>query len=1103
MALPTITQVRRNGLNTVGYYTASNSGNANATPSVAQQIGIYAVDAADGPDGRFTYEEFFTALNSAGLTNTITFNSNLADFDGSYRTITLTGNPSGEASVVCIRSGTLFHELPTSTRIVSTSNELVVPLLGAPALYPSTQGSASNVSQAAPIYDTEFRGSHEILLGTVYWQMNRQKPFQVGNIRNSQNAIRPADLGDPTKNTGNSPAHLLLSALFPGPNQTFRADDWRLTIASETDRTARVDIDFYGTGIIDAALTVRNKSSTNRGFFHNANFNPRSNIRLRTLADEGTSVRAFAGYEPATTQPVPAQHYYLDAPDMKLLPAFEQATATYNTAGGQAQSAFVGPARFNTSAGRTRIMLEGQKSTSIRYWTNQWSSGDVTECLWVDPSTLFTGSNAPFALAQTNLQDDHKNIVFLRSIGVDNNDANGNGKSTPAWVLGNQASAATRAYAGSWTQGVIPLIAPRDSDNADSDGTWSSRRTDTAGLGNAARVGRGVHYLHDVTWNQGTQGTNANNYTRLDDSDNYTYLLHRGGFRRVQRDISLRSHTWDFNSAGSTGATFSNNADDAGVNDLSISLYRGGLQAPAAAEIASGTNVVSLTLHMTPDAATLATFVGADVTAAAGIPANTRVTRATADPNIANRVNLTISANTTAAIAANTVITVEHTGYQWDMDTEGVITFMPTTGRTLGWTYTGMLSMLQAKLELIADTRHTQQGAQGFNITTDSDSTLLTSRDVNYFLNAMSVQGTIVNGDYISAGSSAGLSNISRLAFGTPGSGGTLTLSPDTTNDNLNFGSALTLPSYVTMNGSFTDATGSPSFIDVVLPSGVGDTDVSISVGYQNDTDDVWTVTANPTLSVDGTRRFIRVESNQGPNAINNDAGNWYLAITGNRTQDFRVMYTGAQNTTVTLQQELFRPTGDSTSLGTMNFLPLMITNPGNASETVTILDTDSDYPMVTYLNDETHLAINFVGYDNLGSGVNLRLDFLAAKVDQIYSDAVMRFGANLGRGSGAIDGASVQLFDDEWRIRAATTSRAEFLYMDGALPTQAQYYVIRVAPAAIFFGAPAYDPSLVRIEVEAVVDPFETRLDADLDRLAQNQVRLSRGIPPRGTVSS
>ena len=459
MALPTITEVGRNSI--TPYYTAGNSGNANASANVVQGVAVYAVDAAGGQSDRYTYAELFEALNSvSGFNIDLDSETNLADFDAPSRTFTLISNPSGEASIICLRRGTLFHEIPGSTRIINQSNEFILPILGAPVLYPSGEGSAANIAEAQPIYDTDFTGIHEIMLGTVWWQMRTGKPFQIpGGTGSASSHVRPADFGDPTKvSTPRGETTLLLAPFLPGPNQIFRSNDWRLTIEAAGTST-RVDIDFYGTGVIDGPMTII-RNTTQTGFFHNGNSNPNSNIRLRTISNAtiGTTTlrREFSGVEPFTTNPAPSRHVYLDTDGLKTTAALDLVNSTVNLTEGQAQAAFVGAGRFQNSDTRNGIVLQGIKSNSQRYWKSQFSGSDVVDILHIDPATNFTADNTPFNMAESGSSDRRKDTIFLRSVGVDCQDSEGMAKSSPGWVVGFQASGTDRARRSAYFNSIVP-----------------------------------------------------------------------------------------------------------------------------------------------------------------------------------------------------------------------------------------------------------------------------------------------------------------------------------------------------------------------------------------------------------------------------------------------------------------------------------------------------------------------------------------------------------------------------------------------------------------------------------------------------------------------
>lgn len=756
MANPTITNVNRNSIN--AYYTAANSGDANATTGVSQRVRIYAIDAVDGPTGRFTYAELFDAINTYNGTSqgggnftgriSIDVETDLTDFDAPSRTFGWTTHPGSEASVFCLRSGTLYHEIPGTTLIQPGQNEFIINPMSCPALFPSGESSATTIEAAQPTYDTQFRGNHEITLGRVYWETNGDRAFQIGG-----NAIQAADLGDPTKGTGRSPARLLYSQVAPGPNQTITVTDDRLRFIVPSDNSDRADIDFYGTGVIDMSCTIESRRNGN-DFFHNGNANPSSNIRVRTIRNEtiGTTTvrREFAGVEPFTTNPSNARHVYLDADNCRTTAALDFTTDTVNQTGGQFQAAFVGAGRFNNATTRQRLVLQGIKATSHRYWTNQFSSSDVTDVIHLDPSTPFTSSNTPFNMAQSNAGDRRKDTVMLRSIGVDSQDASGVGKDSLGFVMGHQGSSTARTHRSTWLSGIIPPIRAITS-SPSTTGTWSVRFTDTDGAGNAGVVGRGVHYLHDATWEDNTQGSAAADYTRYDDNENKTYLLHRGGLNRVNRSQSLRSTPWNFDSLGSTGVVVSNQVDDIpGLTDNHIDIFRQGLtgQATTTATLAAGsigTYTIDGFSNLTD--AEVASMVEAQFTGNTGQGRVLSATRTNA-----TTVSLQIQATNSLGLSNNANVTVwRSVDYTWDIPSSGTFTISPVNEVTTAGEITGISSATNSVITfssaaVVAEGRIRvgdvitvagTTGATGFNttygVTAVSGATVTTNRDTTGF----------------------------------------------------------------------------------------------------------------------------------------------------------------------------------------------------------------------------------------------------------------------------------------------------------------------------------------------------------------------------------
>ena len=526
------------------------------------------------------------------------------------------------------------------------------------------------------------------------------------------------------------------------------------------------------------------------------------------------------------------------------------------------------------------------------------------------------------------------------------------------------------------------------------------------------------------------------------------------------------------------------NDDISGVSDNQVAMFQSGLLAQTGAASASGSN--QLTIDVSGFTATDGeVLVGTIITEALGassIPASTTITAVTV--NSSSSITVTLSNSLSAAISANDPVLFLHSDYTWTLSNTGTFNYINSNNnKTL--TFTGLAALIQAKLELIVDSLRDGQNDTE-TITTTIDPTISANTAVNVLLARM-VNGFDSDVQYVSRGEAA-RATIRRFNFASLNSG-TLTLNPDTSNNFLDFGSGITVASYVTINGAYRDSNGTPSFIDLTLPTGVVAGDLRAAVAYQ-DTDSDWAIASNPSVTTVGARTFVQVLGSEGPEASFNADNVWYLAITGDETRDFRATYTGPVNTSAVIPTEPLRPTTVSNSNGIMDLVSLN-TSDSDDSESFTVVDTDTTYP-ATYINNVNRLGLRMNNYDNRGSSSNIQLDGLETKLDKQYPNYVARYGIP---STELIQTGGLFVDSDDYRIYVVGTSNAAFMFMNGQVANPATPFVyIEDTDAAVqgFFTTPTYDPALVRVEVDGVVTPQHREI-------VENISESSIGIPTPG----
>ena len=1124
MAVPTITRLSRTATNTDNYWGNNSGVSANHDRAVRggsnRGAHLYAIDA--GTTNRYTYAELFTALNShADWTATI----GATDFDVAdpTREISVSYGVTGHFGVLMIRSGVLFHEIPGSSDITFANNAWM-PIIGAPATVDNTGDALADVGvtyihSGLGTDNTAWTGSHEITLGYVQWRQAQQLesltnyPEGSGNFNSeteSNGSIRPVDGGFPQKVGNSRDASALKASLAffcPADGQSCTITDNRLDILFARGSTTRQDFDMAGSGRIVAHFSIK-KTGTAAGFGHNVATNPNNNILLNTYEDiDNSNRRVISGaFEYYSIQPDQAVHPYIGS-TLRANAPIEVLHRTETANGGQAQLTFTGAGNFNVAANRTGITLQAVRGNLMRYWQGQWASGNVTEMLWLDPSFQITASNTPIDISEDTGSTQDKQIVMLRSVGVNNQDAAGNPKSSVAYVFGNQKSATTRTYDSTWITSVIPQV--RSHANG---GTWTVRPTDQAGAGLDQVVGRGAHYLIDAVLHDGVDGQTASHYTRYTDvaagsqtGNNESWLLHRGGLHRYSSQVGLRTENWNFRSNGATGTIANNQVDDLpGLGNAEVNLFRYtstlGVAAfnfsfPSAVSSGATTFTIQAQVGDTYTATTAELIVGSTITAT-GIPANTTVTAATRLS--ASQMSITVSAATTASISANATGSADHRGYQWTINSSGTFIITMTAAKTL--TYTGFCALIQAQLENIMERKQANHGVETAFISTTHNPRIEANTTINTLLDRMS--SIAADGSYFKVGSSAGRITLDRVSV-TATSTNTLTLQADSSNTFLDLGSSLAIWSNVSLNSAYRDSSGSPSFIVVNFPSGVTTSDLNVSVGYELDGNvQPWRIGANPSVALVGSNMTILVPENVSSEATGNTDDVWYLSITGPKTRDFRAQYTGVQDTTITLVEDLnyvstVTPSSAATKVGDVRFTPLSLNNLGTSTEAINTnqlsLANGTTYPK-NYIDATDRLALDFFGagspvrgYDELESQSRIRRDVADAKNSNAYSDYILVHGVDPGGnliGTGTVDTNATH-----YRVLITETSRAQYLLMDDAVPDKTTFRVHIATGKDGFFGFPNFS-------LPAVAGSLQSQLDTQTSTLQGNISDSALGIP-------
>ena len=1063
-------------------------------------VSRYIVTATDS--ATYGYEDFFTALaafretgsTDADFTYTTPTPDN-GDNNNPTRTFTIgrgAGLGTEEGAIIFIEFD-LRHEFAETSRVVWGDNIWCGLMNTEPT---AIDASGNNVDQVSITWPTGKSGSHTIDLGYVIWQWPGR--LDMSSDGGSAGQARAVDLGSPQKTASATRIQSSLAWCGPAAGQRLTALDGRLYMTTNNNGNYRCDADFVGEGIIQVEGCQLADRNTAGSFFHNTNANPASSFNFR-YTRSGSNGGGLLRNNPEifSTFPELERHPYMSVSARTSPPFTALKTGNFNDADwSKYLPNFAGASRWNNTP-VDNVVVNGVPGSGYADAAFVDASADWIQ---LDPSWVMDTDDGTPAVWSNNKPVEY---VIARSNSVRNRNAAGVAKTTHAWTIGNQASAATRAFRRTATQSMLPTI--RTTANG---GTWSVRevnRTD----------GIGAHYLHDCTRHGSTLGSSSADWTRLDNADNESWILHRGGLHRYSQNVPLRTTAWDPNSLGSTANVTNNDVDDLDCfNDNLLLLWgtnhTGDYGMPFLANGAITTTDTTFNIDGLAglDASLVTNMIGANVQTANAANIVGTITAAELQTN--GSVNITIAAAASVAVADNAQLYVIQANYSWSIDSDdGQFHFTSANTKTL--TYGGFASMVQAKLERIAATKLSTLGSETqtyaaaqdafWDTTANSGSTL-----INELLAAWtSVTGT--DASYVKAGSFTGSIDMTRFASVAATGSHTVTLSPDLLCTHINFGSGFTVPLSLVMNGSYTDSTGTPSFIDVVLPSGVDTDDIAISVVYR-DSDSEYYVGSNPTLQIEGSRRFFRVESQF---AYPSNSLGWSIGITGPKTNDSYTAFAAMEQTaTITLVQNVNRPTTASASTGSLKFEGWFIDSESAKSATDTELVPEASYPK-NYIQRVNRLMLDFgtlspnTGYSNATSGnAGIRNDVLNAKSSVAYADYIARYGADPG---GAIVGTgAVDLDTDNYRIFITFPSTANFLFMEGVIPNNSAYYVYQgttqVDPTGNF-GAPEYDASLVGIEVENVLNPFEARLDGDLDRLAANQVRLSRGIPPKSTVSS
>ena len=652
MAQPEIRQLYRTASLTDAYFefvadgsTANNHDDGCRSSPTDAQVRVYVVDAASGSP-RFTYAEFMAAINASTILNDISVTTTSASGDGQpSRTFTIATNSAWtggttESVIILIRSGTLFHEIGSSTRVV-LGDHVHIPIIGAPC-HPvdgnrdsagleavsvtyghSNQGTVTRTA-TADSDTTAFTGRHEITLGTVVWASTPYMggvsgyPLNGDNVGGSSNGqIRPVEGGDPRKVPGlsatpgtrriSSGLQGTLAHFCPAAGQSCLITDNRLRIdVRRTNDTTRWDFDICGQGVLEGSFEVIRPDNSGNAWTHITADNPNNNMRIRTYENftvtDGTNSitvqrELTAGIEMFSVQPTSEDHPYLtdtassSAQNLRFNAPITVDHLNQDGDGGQYNMNFTGSAFFNQSgeggaSNRTGICLQAVRSSRMGYWQNQWgSTSEIEDMIWLDPPFELSATNTPINIAETTSNTRNKQIYLVRSVAVNNRDSSGNPKSSYARTFGRQASATTLAHEGSWLQSRVPQIRAHNATPANS-GTWSVRPVDQTGAGLEGVVGRGGHYLVDGALADQVQGNSANQYTRYTSytsgsptaGANESYLLHRGGLHRYSSNVVLREAPWNFSSNGCNNLTSNNDVDDcAALTDNHVAIFKRGL----------------------------------------------------------------------------------------------------------------------------------------------------------------------------------------------------------------------------------------------------------------------------------------------------------------------------------------------------------------------------------------------------------------------------------------------------------------------------------------------------------------------------------------------
>ena len=646
MAQPSIRELHRTDSITAPYWDFVSDGSTanNHDPGIRSDSGTpnpevraYVVDAAAGSP-RFTYAEFFAEIATLNeVSVAVTTSSNTGE---PSRTFSVTANSNmldKQSVIIFIRTGTLFHETGSSTR-VTLGQDIHIPIIGAPG-QPNNGSSLvttpinevgvtyghSNLGGSGVVGNnddrdtTAFTGRHEITTGTVVWQFAPLMggiggyPNQNNNVGGTSDAaIQPVEGGDPRKvpsQDGVSPAarrrasgvQASLAHFCPAAGQSCLITDFRLRIdVKTTDDSTRWDFDICGQGVIDAAFEVIRTNSSGNAWTHTTADNPNNNIRIRTyenlVASDGTNTvtlqRALtAGIELFSSQPLSEDHPYLtdtassSNQNLRFNAPITVDHLDQTNDGGQYNMNFTGSGFFNSQANRAGICLQAVRSSRMGYWQSQWDTSNTEDMIWLDPPFELSATNTPINIAETTSGTRGKQIYLVRSVAVNNRDSSGNPKGSYARTFGRQASATTLEHDGSWLQSRVPQIRAHNSTPANS-GTWSVRPVDQTGAGLEGVVGRGGHYLVDGALQALQQGNSASHYTRYTSytsgnstaGANESYLLHRGGLHRYSQNVVLRTAPWNFSSNGCNNLTSNNDVDDcAALTDNHVAIFKNGL----------------------------------------------------------------------------------------------------------------------------------------------------------------------------------------------------------------------------------------------------------------------------------------------------------------------------------------------------------------------------------------------------------------------------------------------------------------------------------------------------------------------------------------------